>query len=142
MFSSEFASKYDNPLYLVESNVAERRAIMRKGATYSGQPIMLTEFGGIAFADGSDDTWGYYGKVRTVAFADGSDDTWGYYGKVRTAEDFISRLKDAFQHLEKAPIAGYCYTQLTDVEQETNGLMTADRRMKLSAEEYRKVFLP
>ena len=123
MFSSECASKYDNPLYLIESNVAERRAIMRKGAAYSGQPIMLTEFGGIAFADGSDNTWGYYGKVHT-------------------AEDFISRLKDALQHLEKAPIAGYCYTQLTDVEQETNGLMTADRRMKLSAEEYRKVFLP
>ena len=123
MFSSEFASKYDNPFDLIESNVAERRAIMRKGASYSGQPIMLTEFGGIAFADGSDDTWGYYGKVRT-------------------AEDFISRLKEALQHLEKAPIAGYCYTQLTDVEQETNGLMTADRRMKLSSEEYRKVFLP
>ena len=108
---------------IVENNIAESRPLLCKSAEYSGQPVMLTEFGGIAFCDGSEDTWGYYGKVHN-------------------AEEFMARIKDAVSHLISAPIAGFCYTQLTDVEQETNGLMNADRTMKLAPEEYRKVFLP
>jgi hypothetical protein len=37
-------------------------------------------------------------------------------------------------------IAGYCYTQLTDVEQEINGLMTYDRKPKAAPEEFAKIF--
>ena len=122
-FASDIASKYDNPMRIVENNIAESRPLLCKSAEYSGQPVMLTEFGGIAFCDGSEDTWGYYGKVHN-------------------AEEFMARIKDAVSHLISAPIAGFCYTQLTDVEQETNGLMNADRTMKLAPEEYRKVFLP
>jgi hypothetical protein len=35
---------------------------------------------------------------------------------------------------------GYCYTQLTDVEQEINGLMAYDRKPKVSPEEFAKIF--
>jgi len=31
-------------------------------------------------------------------------------------------------------LAGFCYTQLTDIEQEINGLLTYDRKPKVSAE--------
>lgn len=31
-------------------------------------------------------------------------------------------------------LAGFCYTQLTDVEQEINGLLTYDRRPKVPTE--------
>ena len=33
----------------------------------------------------------------------------------------------------------YCYTQATDVEQEVNGLMTPDRKFKISPEKIRKI---
>ena len=36
--------------------------------------------------------------------------------------------------------AGYCYTQLTDVEQEINGLMTYDRKPKAEPEEFKRIF--
>ncbi|MBA3514603.1 MAG: hypothetical protein H0T77_09545 [Pyrinomonadaceae bacterium] len=36
--------------------------------------------------------------------------------------------------------AGFCYTQLTDVEQEINGLMTYDRKRKAAPEEFKKIF--
>jgi len=32
-------------------------------------------------------------------------------------------------------LAGFCYTQLTDIEQEINGLLTYDRKPKVNAEE-------
>ena len=36
--------------------------------------------------------------------------------------------------IAKVPaLVGVCYTQLTDVEQEVNGLMTYDRKMKFDA---------
>jgi hypothetical protein len=37
-------------------------------------------------------------------------------------------------------VRGYCYTQLTDVEQEQNGLLTYDRQSKLPLEAYRAIF--
>lgn len=37
-------------------------------------------------------------------------------------------------------LSGYCYTQLTDVEQEINGLMTYDRKPKATSEEFAKIF--
>ena len=37
-------------------------------------------------------------------------------------------------------LSGYCYTQLTDVEQETNGLLYADRTPKLPLEQIREIF--
>ncbi|HLL79928.1 MAG TPA: hypothetical protein VKT25_10540, partial [Ktedonobacteraceae bacterium] len=36
-------------------------------------------------------------------------------------------------------IAGFCYTQLTDVEQETNGLLTAKREPKLNPAAVREI---
>ena len=37
-------------------------------------------------------------------------------------------------------IAGYCYTQLTDVEQEINGLMTYERKPKADPQEFARIF--
>lgn len=36
-------------------------------------------------------------------------------------------------------IQGFCYTQLTDVEQETNGLVTYDRTPKVPLEQIREI---
>jgi len=79
----------------------------------TGEPIMLTECGGISYAPSSGEQW------------------WGY-GTVTDTESFLAAYEDLIGAILDCPtIAGFCYTQLTDTEQETNGLLHADRTPKL-----------
>lgn len=79
---------------------------------YEGQPILVTEFGGISYQKGETAGWGY---------SNASSD-----------EDFARRYYDVTSAmLESKPVQGFCYTQLTDVEQEINGLLTYDRKPKI-----------
>lgn len=88
------------------------RAIAAVGAHDRDQPFLLTEFGGIKLADaGGDAAWGW-----TVA----ADE-----------DDLAARLAAFIAAVRSSDaLAGFCYTQLTDTEQEMNGLLTADRRPK------------
>ena len=80
---------------------------------------MVTEFGGIAYEQ--------------------NEKGWGY-SSASTKEDFIERLKAVFIPLQSSKnISGFCYTQLTDVEQEMNGLLTYDRSEKIPIDVIRKV---
>lgn len=82
-----------------------------KGYNYECQPLMMTEFAGIAFSD----TKG-----------------WGYGESVKTTEDFILRLRSQIDALKDLDFfQGYCVTQLTDVQQEVNGLLTEKREPKI-----------
>ena len=86
------------------------------GYQYNGAPIYLSEFGGIAFIPPGHDV---------------PPEAWGYSGVEKTAADALDRLDGLYRGLAKIPqIIGICYTQLTDVEQEINGLMTFDRKPK------------
>ncbi len=88
------------------------------GYVYNGSPIYLSEFGGIAFIPPGHDV---------------PPEAWGYSGVEKTADDALDRLDGLYHGLAKIPqIIGICYTQLTDVEQEINGLMTYDRKPKFS----------
>lgn len=59
------------------------------------------------------------------------DNAWGYGNAPKTEEEFLERFKGLAEALLFNPfITGLCYTQLTDVEQETNGLYTYDRQAK------------
>jgi beta-galactosidase/beta-glucuronidase len=79
------------------------------------QPIMLSEFGGIAYSP--------------------QDHTWGY-SRAESAEDFGRRYLHLMRVIRSLPvIAGFCYTQFTDTYQEANGLLYADRRPKIPIEE-------
>jgi beta-galactosidase/beta-glucuronidase len=84
--------------------------------THEGdQPVILTEFGGIAFAADASRTWGYT--------------------RVETVDD----LAEAYRHLLEAVhsctiLAGFCYTQFADTYQEANGLLYADRTPKFMLE--------
>jgi beta-galactosidase/beta-glucuronidase len=99
-------------------------ALLIEGAKYNGTPFVITEFGGIAY--------------RPAGFA-GKSDEWGYSGVEPTEEAFLSRFDGLVRALRRSPaVAGYCYTQLTDVEQEINGLMTYDRKPKADPEKFRK----
>ena len=80
-----------------------------------------------------------YGGIRWVM--DEKNAGWGYGASVLSEDEFFARLEgltDAL--LENEHFFGFCYTQLTDVEQEQNGLLTYDRRFKFPAEKYARIF--
>ncbi len=79
------------------------------------QPIMLTEFGGIAFSPDAAGTWGY--------------------SRAANSEDFARRYMRLLQVVRALPVlAGFCYTQFADTYQEANGLLTVDRAPKIPIE--------
>lgn len=99
-----------------------RRLRLADGArpTDRGQAVMLTEFGGVSYAGARDDAWGYSTAV---------DD-----------DDFAARVGDLLAAVRACtPLAGFCWTQLTDTGQETNGLLRADRTPKLPVEVLRRI---
>ena len=82
---------------------------------YAGQPILFTEFAGIAFD--------YSNK--------GED--WGYGAKVTGEEGYLKRYASELHYIQKMKdIRGFCMTQLTDVEIEKNGLYTFERVPKVN----------
>jgi beta-galactosidase/beta-glucuronidase len=85
------------------------------------QPLMVTEFGGLSYTPAAGERWFGY---RTVANA---EDLLAAY------ERLVSALVGSNQ------VAGYCYTQLTDTEQEVNGLLTEAREPKVDPAEIRRV---
>lgn len=96
------------------------KSAFANGYQYTGQPVIVSEFGGIAFNN--------------------DDSGWGYGNKVDTKEAFISRFDDITTAIKKIPyICGYCYTQVTDVQQEINGLMDIDRNFKVEPEVIKEI---
>ncbi len=90
------------------------RVLTANGYCNAGKPCLLTEYGGIAFAK------------------DSGNGNWGYNGAVTDEEVFIARFDDITTSFKSMPyIRGYCYTQLTDVFQEVNGLLDMDRNPKV-----------
>ncbi|MEJ7842320.1 MAG: sugar-binding domain-containing protein [Rubrobacter sp.] len=107
------AETYATPESSVAAAPAGRR-IYAPGHGYRGEPILVTEFGGIAFA--------------------GEEGGWGY-STVTDAGEFLGRYEAMIDALLACdPVKGFCYTQLTDIEQEVNGLLTYDRRPKADLE--------
>ncbi len=93
---------------------------------YDGQPYMVDEFGGLAWVP----------PERRHA-----DNTWGYGSEIRTEEEFFSILEEQVRELTRIRrITGFCYTQLTDVEQEQNGVYFYDRTPKFDVGRFRRVF--
>ena len=92
--------------------------IYAKGNEDEGVPIVITEFGGIGFdIDGNE------------------ENGWGY-SNAETEEQFVSEYRRVLEPIARSnALSGYCYTQLTDVEQEINGFMTYDRKWKCDPQE-------
>jgi beta-galactosidase/beta-glucuronidase len=92
------------------------RPALAPGAKYNGSPVVLSEFGGVAFIPPGHNV---------------PEESWGYSGVEKTDSDALTRLRGLYTSISKVPgFAGICYTQLTDIEQEINGLMTYDRKPK------------
>lgn len=78
----------------------------------SAKPVMLTEFGGVSLRARNGTDWGY--------------------STAETTEQFAERVCALIRAVgAAAPLSGFCYTQLTDTGQETNGLLFKDRRPKV-----------
>jgi beta-galactosidase/beta-glucuronidase len=102
-----------------------RRQFLIPGYKYNGSPVYLSEFGGIACIP----------EGHQVP-----DSSWGYSGVEKTQAAALARLRDIYEGIARLPvIVGICYTQLTDVEQEINGLLTYDRKMKFDAKAVKQI---
>lgn len=94
--------------------------IYAKGFAHKGEPILLTEFGGIGFDVSGEPGWGYT--------------------SVASEEEFLAdyeRIMDAVYASQA--LWGFCYTQLSDVEQEINGLLTYQRKPKCDLKKIRRI---
>lgn len=95
------------------------RPLFSNGYKYNNQPVIFTEFGGIAFANESG---------------------WGYGNKVTSQEEFLKRFENITMAIKELPyVCGYCYTQVSDVQQEVNGLMDMERNFKVAPEKIREI---
>jgi hypothetical protein len=120
---------------VLRERYADRQAIMRtlrevrpyhfpllsEGGEIGDEPIVLSEFGGLSFVPQTSEDWFGYRQ-----FASADELLLHYEG-----------LVDAL--LGSTALAGFCYTQLTDTEQEANGLATADREPKVDPERLRRI---
>ncbi|MCM1284623.1 MAG: hypothetical protein NC213_03130 [Acetobacter sp.] len=89
---------------------------------YAGQPVFVSEYGGIKWQ------------------SDKNVKSWGYGKNVKTPDEFAERycgLTDAL--ISNKKMFGFCYTQLYDIEQEQNGLYTYNREKKFSDSVYKKI---
>jgi hypothetical protein len=99
-----------------------QRAAFAEGFAYAGQPVIVSEFGGIAYASGT------------------GGDAWGYGSGAESEEALLRRMDGITSAIGSLPyVCGYCYTQLTDVQQEVNGLLDAGREFKASCEAVREI---
>ena len=93
-----------------------------KGAIRGDEPVVLTECGGISFTQSS-----------------AAGEIFGY-GTAHDRNEFIEQYGQLLSALlECRGLAGFCYTQLCDVEQETNGLLTPQRSAKVDTEAIREI---
>ena len=91
------------------------RLLVLEGQMHTDLPLMLTEFGGIAYS-------------RETG-------TWGY-ARSRTPEEFARRYRELLEVVRELQVfSGFCYTQFADTYQEANGLLFADRTPKIPINE-------
>ena len=96
------------------------KPIYAAGEQYNGVPVLITEMGGVKLVN---------------------DDGWGYNQAMSDEEGMLRYLRSVMRAVRShRQIRGFCYTQLTDVQQETNGLLDSARKPKVAFEELQKIF--
>jgi hypothetical protein len=81
--------------------------------------VLFTEFGGIALQNNGG---------------------WGYNSQAQSADEYYQRLANLMKGIADCEFQGYCFTQLTDVQQEVNGLLNDEHLPKLDAEKLKELF--
>ena len=97
------------------------RTVFAKGNHYEGQPVIVSEYGGIALQDGASDAWGYGEKANGQ-------------------ESYLMRLDGLTSAIKTMNyMCGYCLTQFTDVMQEKNGLFDMERNEKVPVAKIKEI---
>lgn len=105
---------------LTEMRPTRKRLLLRP-EDQRNQPVMITEFGGLSIHPEKGKAWFGYATAE-------SDD------------EYLAMMKSLFDAIYESPdLAGFCYTQLTDTQQETNGLYDENRRLKLDGNKLRDI---
>jgi hypothetical protein len=95
--------------------------LLGEGGKLQDQPIVISEYGGISYRPEESEDW--FG-----------------YGQLGSPEELLQRYEALTAALlDSTALAGYCYTQLTDTEQESNGLLTVERKPKLDCERIKAI---
>ncbi len=117
LFASYYAKLADG---ILEDQVYRNPSQKNKQQYNGTDPTFVSEYGGIQWSD--------------------QEGSWGYGNAPKTEEEFIARYEGLTNVLLDNPyMLGFCYTQLYDVEQEQNGLMTYERKFKFDPEIFRKI---
>lgn len=110
---SRYSSAKSNEEIAAAYTVAKKVAVASVERPLNDLPVMITEYGGVSFAPDTNEEWFGYGKVTNL-------------------QEFEAKYRELTSALhESTELAGVCYTQLTDTEQETNGLLDENRKPKL-----------
>ncbi len=105
-------------LYTALDAAAHPKPLYLPGYEYRGEPLLVTEFGGIALAHSGGFGWSEAANV----------------------DEFVETYREMVEALtQPGPVEGFGYTQLTDVEQERNGLLTFDRKPKADIDVLREI---
>jgi beta-galactosidase/beta-glucuronidase len=98
------------------------KPLFARGSKYRGQPIVLSEVGGFL-------------AIPEDVAAENRDALYQFYDSFKTSDELLEKYRDLIKGIASLTfLAGFCYTQLTDIEQEVNGLLTYDRRPKVPVE--------
>lgn len=113
----KFKNKFDTLEKTINDKFEWRgKKAFASGYSYKGQPIIMSEFGGTAYE-------------KCVG---GVNKSWGYGSAVKDDDDFINRFSSLISAIKELPyFVGYCYTQVSDVQQEVNGLLKENREFKI-----------
>ncbi|WP_062237293.1 glycoside hydrolase family 2 protein [Fictibacillus sp. FJAT-27399] len=120
-YGDEFLSRYKEKEKVVDNKIAFNnfKHAMAQGYEYKGQPIIISEYGGIAF---------------------NSEEGWGYGNQVKDEQEFLDRYESITKAIMSLDyICGFCYTQITDVQQEVNGLLTESRKPKVNLSKIKQI---
>ncbi|WP_059102585.1 glycoside hydrolase family 2 protein [Shouchella shacheensis] len=120
-FAEQFLARYQEKEAILGNKVPHNKEKypFANGYEYKGQPVLISEYGGIAFT---------------------TKDGWGYGNQVKNEKDFLARYRNITDAIKALPyVTGYCYTQITDVQQEVNGLLDERRKPKLDLKEIKDI---
>ena len=96
------------------------RNMLVEGFKYHGEPLVFSEFCGLAYTKDKSKGWGY--------------------NLVQDEDDFKNKIKKQIEAIRDLPqIRGYCFTQLSDVEIEVNGLVDFERKLKIDPKAMKEI---
>lgn len=121
-FDDKNFEKLYNDFSSIEEKFPQPRRLFAYEEKYQNQPVLMSEFGGIAIAK------------------ELNGNEWGYNSGAKNDGELVERIDHLVKGIKKYNFQGYCYTQLRDVQQEKNGLLDESGKPKIDPKILRKVF--